>query len=244
MGRDAIQFTPLSDVMAAEVTGLDLSAPLTDATRAAIQSAFLAHQMLVFRNQELSKDTQVAFTEQFGTLERHAITNITPGAHPLVHIVSNLGPDGQPSGIVKSTRWHSDKSFRPAPSMATILHAVTLPPDGGTLALPTCTGLMRPYRSERKLHLKASKSSIAGNTAAITSAERFRRSRLTMPRQWRTHSRASTPKPAAQRYSLACTQHSWPTRTVMKDPRRLRPWRPIQPRNNSSTAIIGAKAIC
>jgi taurine dioxygenase len=141
MGRDAIQFTPLSDVMAAEVTGLDLSAPLTDATRAAIQSAFLAHQILVFRNQELSKDTQVAFTEQFGTLERHAITNITPGAHPLVHIVSNLGPDGQPSGVVKSTRWHSDKSFRPAPSMATILHAVTLPPDGGD----TCFANM--YRS-------------------------------------------------------------------------------------------------
>jgi taurine dioxygenase len=145
MGRDAIQFTPLSDVMAAEVTGLDLSVPLTDATRAAIQSAFLAHQILVFRNQELSKDTQVAFTEQFGTLERHAITNITPGAHPLVHIVSNLGPDGQPSGVVKSTRWHSDKSFRPAPSMATILHAVTLPPDGGD----TCFANM--YRSYETL---------------------------------------------------------------------------------------------
>lgn len=123
--------TPLSDVMAAEVTGIDLAEPLTPAARDAIHDAFLAYQVLVFRDQKLDKDQQVAFTEQFGTLERHALTNITPGAHPLVHMVTNLGPDGQPTGVVKSTRWHSDKSFREAPSMATILHAVTLPPDGG-----------------------------------------------------------------------------------------------------------------
>jgi taurine dioxygenase len=51
--------------------------------------------------------------------------------NPLVHIVSNLGPDGKPSGKVGSQSWHSDKSFRPEPSLATILHAVTMPPDGG-----------------------------------------------------------------------------------------------------------------
>lgn len=126
-----LSVTPLSDIMAAEVTGIDLAEPLTEAARDAIHDAFLAYQVLVFRDQKLSKDQQVAFTEQFGTLERHALTNITPGAHPLVHMVTNLGPDGQPTGVVKSTRWHSDKSFRESPSMATILHAVTLPPDGG-----------------------------------------------------------------------------------------------------------------
>ena len=125
------QVTPLSDIMAAEVTGIDLAEPLARETRDAIHQAFLDHQLLVFRDQKLDKDQQVAFTEQFGTLERHALTNITPGAHPLVHMVTNLGADGRPSGVVKSTRWHSDKSFRAAPSMATCLHAVTLPPDGG-----------------------------------------------------------------------------------------------------------------
>ena len=48
-----------------------------------------------------------------------------------MHTVSNLGADGLPSGKVGSQAWHSDKSFRPEPSLATILHAVTLPPDGG-----------------------------------------------------------------------------------------------------------------
>ncbi len=121
----------LSETMAAEVRGLDLSKPLDDATRDAILAAFLKYKVLAFRNQKLGKAEQIAFTEQFGTLERHAKSNVGRDAFPLVHTVSNLGPDGQPSGVVKSTRWHSDKSFRPEPSMATILHAVTLPPDGG-----------------------------------------------------------------------------------------------------------------
>lgn len=126
-----LDIRPLSKTMAAEVRGLDLSKPLDDATRQAILAAFLKYKVLAFRNQKLGKAEQIAFTEQFGTLERHAKSNVGRDAFPLVHTVSNLGPDGQPSGAVKSTRWHSDKSFRPEPSMATILHAVTLPPDGG-----------------------------------------------------------------------------------------------------------------
>lgn len=127
----SIQILPLSDVMAAEVIGVDLSEPLDPATQAAIHEAFLRYQLLVFRNQKLTKEQQVAFTEQFGTLERHTLRNRGASDSPFVHIVSNLDAEGKPSGVVKSTMWHSDKSFRPEPSMATILHAVTLPPDGG-----------------------------------------------------------------------------------------------------------------
>ncbi len=90
----------------------------------------MRYYVLVFRDQHLSKDEQIAFTEQFGTLERHVARN-RGNDNPLVHTVTNLGPDGRPSGKVASTSWHTDKSFRPEPSLATILHAVTMPPDGG-----------------------------------------------------------------------------------------------------------------
>jgi taurine dioxygenase len=126
-----VRILPLSDLMAAEVIGLDMSRPLDPVTREAVHQAFLDYQLLVFRDQTLSKPQQIAFTEQFGTLERHTKFNIGQDDYPLVHVVSNLGPDGKPSGTVKSTLWHSDKSFRPEPSMATILHAITMPPDGG-----------------------------------------------------------------------------------------------------------------
>lgn len=121
---------PLSPVLGASITGLDLREPLSEANKRAVYDAFIRHHVLCFRNQHLTEEQQIAFTEQFGTLERHIARNRT-GANPLVNIVSNLGPDGKPSGKLSSTRWHTDKSFRPLPSLATILHALVMPPDGG-----------------------------------------------------------------------------------------------------------------
>jgi taurine dioxygenase len=121
----------LTQTMAAEVTGLDLRRPFKPAIRDAVYQAFLDNQILVFRGQDLTKDEQVAFTEQFGTLERHALSNRGTSESPFVHIVTNLDAEGRLTGKLSSTRWHSDKSFRPAPSMATILHARILPPNGG-----------------------------------------------------------------------------------------------------------------
>ena len=121
---------PLSPAFAAEVVGLNLSQPLDEATRRDIYDAFVRCQVLCFRDQALDKERQIAFTEQFGALERHIARN-RGSDNPLVHTVSNLNAEGKPSGKVGSQAWHTDKSFRPEPSLATILHAVTMPPDGG-----------------------------------------------------------------------------------------------------------------
>ena len=129
---DARSFTvePLSPILGAAISGLDLREALNDETRRTIYDAFVRYHVLCFRDQHLNPEQQIAFTEQFGTLERHMARNRGTG-NPLVHIVSNLGADGKPSGKVASTGWHSDKSFRPEPSLATILHAQLMPPEGG-----------------------------------------------------------------------------------------------------------------
>jgi len=124
---------PLSPVLGAEIIGLDLRQPLDEPVRAAVYEAFVRYHVLCFRGQALDKDQQIAFSQQFGPLERHIARN-RGTENPFVHTVSNLGPDGKPSGKVGSQQWHSDKSFRPEPSLATILHAKQLPPEGG----PTC----------------------------------------------------------------------------------------------------------
>src|SRR5262249_36429079 len=121
---------PLGPLFAAEVAGLDLRQPFDAPTRRAVYDAFVRYHVLAFRDQQLDEAQQIAFTEQFGTLERHIARNRS-GSNPLVHVVSNLGADGKPSGKVGSMRWHTDKSFRPEPSLATILHALSMPPDGG-----------------------------------------------------------------------------------------------------------------
>ena len=132
------EIRPLSAVLGAEVRGLDLSQPLDAATRREVYDAFCRHQVLCFRDQRLSKEAQIAFTEQFGTLERHIARN-RGSDNPLVHTVSNLGPDGKPSGKVGSQEWHTDKSFRPEPSLATILHAVSCRRMVAIPASPICT---------------------------------------------------------------------------------------------------------
>ena len=121
---------PLSPVLGASVSGLDLRQPLSDALKRGVYDAFVRYHVLCFRDQHLDHDQQIAFTAQFGTLERHMASN-RGTVKPLVHIVTNLDPAGKPTGKVGSTGWHSDKSFRPNPSLATILHAQVMPPDGG-----------------------------------------------------------------------------------------------------------------
>ncbi len=151
--RETIRIKPLGAVLGAEITGVDLSQPVDAATKQAIHDAFLKYKVLCFRDQKLSQEQQVAFSEMFGTLERHAISNRNNASNPLVHIVNNLGPDGKPSGVVKSTMWHSDKSFRPEPSMATILHGVTLPPDGGDTCFADMAAAYEALPEETKLEL-------------------------------------------------------------------------------------------
>jgi len=126
----AFEVGRLGPGIGAEIVGLDLRRPFDAATRQAVYGNFLAYQVLVFRGQSLDKSQQIAFTEQFGRLERHIARN-RGGDNAWVHTVSNLDAEGRPSGRVGSQHWHSDKSFRPEPSMATILHALRLPPEGG-----------------------------------------------------------------------------------------------------------------
>jgi len=130
LDRQAFTVKPLSNVLGASIDGLDLREPLTAKTKRAVYDAFLQYHVLCFRDQHLSEAQQIAFTEQFGALERHLARN-RGVSNPLVHIVSNLNAEGKPSGVVASTAWHSDKSFRPLPSLATILYALVMPPEGG-----------------------------------------------------------------------------------------------------------------
>lgn len=123
---------PLSDRFAAEIIGLDLRNPLDAATRQAVQDALVRHKAICFRDQSLSGEQQVAFSQQFGPLELFVIANRSiENPLPLLNIVSNIGKDGRPTGNLETRRWHTDKSFLATPCFATILHPVILPPVGG-----------------------------------------------------------------------------------------------------------------
>jgi alpha-ketoglutarate-dependent 2,4-dichlorophenoxyacetate dioxygenase len=132
--RPVLDIRRLSDVAGAEIKGVDLAQPLSDALRDAALDAFAEHHVLVFRNQDLTGDAQFAMTERFGEPENHVFSTANGRKSPKVHVVNNLDASGKPSSrpfTFGSFFWHTDKSYHAVPSFATFLHARELPPDGG-----------------------------------------------------------------------------------------------------------------
>ena len=133
-GAYPFEINQIGDVAGAEIIGLDLSEPIDTATRDAIMRAFLEHHVLVFRDQDLTKDQQAAFSKNFGTLERHVGRLPNGDPFPIVHTVTNLGSDGKPLGDKMGKGnfyWHTDKSYHEVPSLMTMLHAKQVPAIGG-----------------------------------------------------------------------------------------------------------------
>jgi taurine dioxygenase len=97
-------------------------------------AAFLEHHVLVFRDQHLTKEQQLALTLGFGEIEGH-VARLPDGTPlPLVHTVHNLDANGNPTRTPDSVgnySWHTDKSYHATPSLLTMLHALELPPAGG-----------------------------------------------------------------------------------------------------------------
>ena len=124
--------TPLSPVGSVEIRGIDLAAPFGDEVFDAIMDAFLEHHILVFRDQNLSGEAQLAFTRRFGEIEEHVGRLPNGEKYPLLHVIHNLDEDGNPVRISGGNYfWHTDKSYHAVPSLLTMLHAVETPSEGG-----------------------------------------------------------------------------------------------------------------
>ena len=75
-----IAIRQLTPVFGAEITQVDLTQPLDDATFAAVEDAFETYSVLVFPKQNLNDESQIAFSSRFGTLETtqgHIANNFT-----------------------------------------------------------------------------------------------------------------------------------------------------------------------
>lgn len=132
-----LTINPLHPLFAAEVIGLDLKQTLSDETLAQIDDAFLKYSVLVFRNQRVTDDQQIAFSKHFGELETTKVG--TPGAGSELITLTNIGPDGEimpPSdrqvlNNKANQKWHTDSSFKPIPAKASMLSARIIPSAGG-----------------------------------------------------------------------------------------------------------------
>ena len=116
-----------------EVSGIDITAPLDPGQVAALEAGMDRYAVLVFHDQHLTDEQQMAFTRNFGAIEDARGGNITrPEQQRLpkgMNDVSNLGQDNRPLARDDRRRlfnlgnqlWHSDSSFRAVPAKYSLL---------------------------------------------------------------------------------------------------------------------------
>lgn len=121
----SLALAPLTPTIGAEVSGVDLSAPLAPETVAAIRAALLDWKVLFFRGQDIDTDQHIAFARAFGELEVHPFAPHKPGYSEVLAITHDRDHPG------RENTWHSDVTWREIPSLGSILHAIEVPPVGG-----------------------------------------------------------------------------------------------------------------
>jgi len=118
----------LTGALGAEITGVDLTKPLSPESMAAVREAFLAHSVLVFRNQVLSPGALADLGRQFGELEEEPFIPKLEG-FPGVYQLTGAGAGARLS--TQNLHWHADHTYREIPSLGTILYGVSVPEIGG-----------------------------------------------------------------------------------------------------------------
>src|SRR5215472_14507599 len=134
----AITTTRLTPHFAAQIDGVAITRPVDDATWPDIRAAFEEHSVLLFRGQPLTDEQQIAFSQRFGRLE--VTRSMNPAAGTPFARQSNLdiktgevipADDRRMIYQLANMLWHSDSSFKPVPSLCSLLSARIVPPEGG-----------------------------------------------------------------------------------------------------------------
>ena len=139
----AVEIRQVGDKFAGEVTGIDLTKPLSTESVSAIHDGMDEYAVLFFRGQPLTADEQLAFSKQLGEIEHAIGTSLRDDKDARLPStfadVSNLDRDERPFDINDRRRlfaignrlWHSDSSFKVIPAKYSILHAISIPSRGG-----------------------------------------------------------------------------------------------------------------
>ena len=150
----AITITPLSDALAAEIGGVDLTQPLDAETAQAIRRAWLDHLVVVFRGRELNQEDQERFCNAFGAFERVKSGRAMDDANPHVMYVSNVTDEGLKTTLEDGEMWfHSDQCYFEQPVSATVLYAEEIPSRGGNTRFANCYAAYEtlPERIKRRI---------------------------------------------------------------------------------------------
>ncbi|HEV7800564.1 MAG TPA: TauD/TfdA family dioxygenase [Burkholderiales bacterium] len=141
--ESAVKVIPTDKPVGADIAGVDV-AQLSDAEFKVIFDAWMKHNVLRFRGQNLTKEQLLAFSARFGELDKAPI-NIKGepwiAGYPNLAVMSNVMVDGKPVGSLGygEAVWHTDMSYNDVTPSAAILYGLEVTKTGGE------TGFMSMY---------------------------------------------------------------------------------------------------
>lgn len=137
----ALTVTQLHPLFVARIDGVDLTQPFTPESFAPIQAAMDEHAAVVIKGPTLTQEQQIAFAQNFGTLEGDSIlkTDRKMRIAPQLADISNLDEankvfdhkDRRRMFNLGNQLWHTDSSFKRIPAKYSGLHAHSVTPEGG-----------------------------------------------------------------------------------------------------------------
>ncbi len=126
MTHDAIVVRKLTSALGAEIGGVDLSRPLDNETAEAVHRAFLDHQVIFLRDQDITPDQLKDFARRFGPLNIHPYVAALDGHREILEVLKDEDDAKNFGGL-----WHIDMSFLEAPPLGSMLYAKEVPEAGG-----------------------------------------------------------------------------------------------------------------
>lgn len=181
----ALKLRKLSHALGAEVCDVEVAGSMSEAFFGEIYKAFLNHGILLFRNQDITREQHIEFSRRFGELDRHdALPRDRHPDYPEILLVTNEPKtDGSPSDSRYTGRqWHSDMSFTQIPSLGSLLRGITIPEVGGDtvfanmdLAYETLSdGMKKMIANLHGIHMSGTRK-INSETSGIPRAEEQKR---------------------------------------------------------------------
>ncbi|MDA0663996.1 MAG: TauD/TfdA family dioxygenase [Proteobacteria bacterium] len=130
-----LEIRPLSDALGAEVTGLDLTRPLSSKDLAAVKQAYMDHHLLCLRSAPLTPPQFAAFSKQFGEPQLQLVRRRRDEVAPevAIHETTYEKPEDKPDDMhmIRLSGWHTDDSFMEEPCRYTLLQSINIPDSGG-----------------------------------------------------------------------------------------------------------------
>jgi taurine dioxygenase len=139
---------PLTPALGAEISGIDLDVVLSAAQEDAIYEALVTHEVVFFRDQDISPEKHLAFAQSFGELDQpHPIYKHVDGFDRIVELANDANNPPDTDG------WHTDLTFKQEPPFASILVAREVPECGGDTLWTSMAAAYEALPSDMKNHL-------------------------------------------------------------------------------------------